>query len=267
MHADTYSFTMEGTNGHGVVLVHGLTGIPAEMKLVARQLNRAGYSIYAPLLRGHGVDVPTLVKTRWQDWRDGLIDDMQQFGKRVDRLFTAGICVGGKLGMLAAEEMGGKASASAIYSPCFRFDGWNVPWYYKLAPIGLPLMVKFPWWQDKTYGETETLGIKDNRLRQFMAGAETEGVINDFPALSLLQMYKLGTELKRQLPYFKTPTLVVHAREDDLSHPRHARAIAKRIAAPHELHWVEDSYHMVHVDKQYPQVAKHTAEFFARHHA
>lgn len=267
MLTDKYSFSMEGTNGQGIVLVHGLTGIPAEMKLVAKQLNRAGYSIYAPLLRGHGVDVPTLTKTSWQNWRDGLLEDMQKFSTQVDSLFTAGICVGGKLGMLATEEMGGKAKAAAIYSPCFRFDGWNVPWYYKLAPLGLPVMVKFPWWRNKTYGETETMGIKDDRLRQFMAGTETEGVINDFPVLSLLQMYRLGSELQRRLPSFKTPTLVVHAHEDDLSHPRHARAIAKRIAAPHELFWVEDSYHMVHVDKQYPHVAKRTAEFFAGYHA
>lgn len=266
MNPDPYSFTMEGSNGRGIVLVHGLTGVPAEMKLVAKHLNRAGYSIYAPLLRGHGQTASELMRTRWQDWRDGLIEDMQRYATRVDTLFTAGICVGGKLGMLASEAMPEKAKATAIYSPCFYFDGWNTPWYYHLAPWGLPIAIKMPWWRNKTYGETETMGIKNERLRQFMAGAETQGVINDFPAVSLVQMYRLGAALKRRLPDFTTPTLIVHAREDDLSHPRNARAIASHIRAPHDLYWVEDSYHMVHVDSQYPKVAQRTAEFFAQHH-
>ncbi|MFZ8393434.1 hypothetical protein ACO1MB_14440, partial [Staphylococcus aureus] len=75
---------------------------------------------------------------------------------------------------------------AAIYSPCFHFDGWNTPWYYKLAPVGLPIVAKLPFWRNKTYSETDSLGIKDDRLREFMQGTETEGVIDDFPVSSLL---------------------------------------------------------------------------------
>jgi carboxylesterase len=28
------------------------------------------------------------------------------------------------------------------------------------------------------------------------------------------------------------------------------------------LHWVDDSYHMIHIDRQYRQVADTTADFF-----
>ena len=52
-----------------------------------------------------------------------------------------------------------------------------------------------------------------------------------------------------------TPTLILHAREDDLSNPRHARYIAGNIGAPHELHWLEDSYHMIHVDREHDKVS------------
>jgi carboxylesterase len=264
---DPYSFYLEGTNGKGVMLVHGLTGIPAEMKFIARALNRKGYTIYAPLLPGHGVDSKTLIATKWQDWLDGIIAHTERFNKKVDCLYTAGICVGGKLGMMAAQQLPGTIKAAAIYSPCFRYDGWNVPWYYKLAPVGLPVMLKFPWWRNKTYPETESLGIKDERLRNFMEGAEADGVIDEFPAMSLLQMYKLGEEMKRELPRMKTPTLILHASEDDLSSPNNARIIAKNIGAPHEMHWIEDSYHMIHVDRQHGKVAELTAAFFERDYA
>ena len=256
------SFYLPGDNGKGVMLIHGLTGIPAEMKLVARDLNRAGFSVYAPLLAGHGLDMQTLIRTRWQDWLESVEHAAADFATRFDEVYTAGICVGGKLGMMAAHRMPDTIKAAAIYSPCFRYDGWNVPWYYKLAPIGLPIMVKFPWWRYNTYPETESLGIKDVRMRQFMQGAEAEGVIDEFPALSLVQMYRLGEEMKKQLSAMQTPTLILHAEEDDLSSPNNARLIARNIGAPHQLHWIPDSYHMIHVDAKYRQVAKLTADFF-----
>jgi carboxylesterase len=44
--ADPFGYFMEGTNGKGVLLVHGLTGAPVEMRLVARQLHRRGYTVW-----------------------------------------------------------------------------------------------------------------------------------------------------------------------------------------------------------------------------
>ena len=263
---DKFSFHLKGKNGKGVLLIHGLTGIPAEMKFVARSLHRAGYSVYAPLLAGHGHDTKTLIQTNWQDWLQSVIDAARHFSKEVESVYTAGICVGGKLGMMAAYQVPGLIKAAAIYSPCFRFDGWNVPWYYKLGPIGLPVMVKFPWWRNRSYAETESIGIKDERLRKFMQGAETEGVIDQFPVISLLEMYRLGKATKKALPEMTTPTLILHAEEDDLSHPRHAKAIARNIRAPHQLSWIKDSYHMIHVDAQHKQVAQLTADFFEAQH-
>ncbi len=262
---DPYSFHLEGTNGKGILLIHGLTGIPAEMKLVARQMHRQGYSVYAPLLAGHGVDVATLIQTGWQDWLKSVVDAAAEFRKTVSSVSTAGICVGGKLGMLAANQRPDLIQSTAIYSTCFRYDGWNVPWYYKLAPLGLPLMLKFPWWRHMTYPETESLGIKDARMREYMAGSETEGVIDQFPALSLLQMLRLGDVLKQSLPKLTQPALILHASEDDLSSPRNAKILARGIKAPHELHFIEDSYHMIHVDKHHRKVAAMTTDFFARH--
>jgi carboxylesterase len=80
-------------------------------------------------------------------------------------------------------------------------------------------------------------------------------------------MYRLGEELKKHLPQIKTPSLILHAKEDDLSHPRNAQIIDKNIAAQHELHIIEDSYHMLHVDAQHKKVIALTADFFEKFNA
>jgi carboxylesterase len=64
-----------------------------------------------------------------------------------------------------------------------------------------------------------------------------------------------------------TPTLILHSREDDLSSPAHASYISHHIGAPNELRWIDDSYHMIHLDRQHRQVADLTADYFGTSHA
>ena len=182
------SFRMEGTNGKGVLLIHGLTGVPAEMKWVGKALNKKGYTVYAPLLAGHGVDEATLIKTGWRDWLDSVLVAANEFRPNVDALFSAGICVGGKLGMMAAKEQPDLFKANALYSACFRYDGWNVPFHYKVRSY-LPLWTaQIPFFKDIQFAETPSIGIKDERLRKAMQRLSTEGVLDDFPVPALKEM-------------------------------------------------------------------------------
>ncbi len=258
------SFFHEGSNGRGILLLHGLTGVPAEMKWVGRALHKKGYTVYAPLLAGHGIDEATLTKTRWQDWLDSTLEAANRFRTQVDSMFSAGICVGGKLGMLAAKQHPGLLKATAIYSTCFRYDGWNVPPHYRWLSY-LPLWTaRIPFFKDIGFGETPSIGIKDERLRQAMQRLSAEGVIDDFPVPALKEMLALSKSFKKELPSMTTPALILHAREDDLSHPRHAEYIDRHIGAPHELRWLEDSYHMIHVDREHDKVADLTADYFEK---
>ena len=261
------SYFLEGTNGKGVLLIHGLTGAPAEMKLVARQLHRQGYSVYAPLLAGHGVDRETLIKTRWQDWQQSVQVAAEALARETKEVFSAGICVGGKLAMMAAHQCPGLFQAVAIYSPCFRYDGWNVPFYYPLLSRNIGWLSRIPFLDRLSFSETESIGIKDERLRRLMENMTAEGVIENFPGKGLVEMHRLGKALKEKLPHMRTPTLILHAPEDDLSSPDNARYISRHIGAPHELAWIEDSYHMIHVDRQHRRVTNLTADFFERNYA
>ena len=64
------SFRLDGPSGKAVLLIHGMTGAPGEMKFLAKRLHRRGCSVAAPLLAGHGVDEANLLKTTWRDWLD-----------------------------------------------------------------------------------------------------------------------------------------------------------------------------------------------------
>ncbi|WP_320198598.1 alpha/beta hydrolase [Agrobacterium sp. rho-13.3] len=252
----------EGTNGRGVLLIHGLTGAPAEMRLVARHLNRRGYSVFAPLLAGHGMDAAALRRSRWEDWLESVHEARAGFSKRVDTVYAAGICVGGKLAMMAAADSPGKIEATAIYSPCFHYDGWEVPHRYSLLSPHLRWISHLPLLGRMNFRENASLGIKDERMRRLIAGMGNDGMLESFPGKALFEMHELGRTLKSRLPSMKTPTLIIHSREDDLSGPSHATYIADHIGGRNRLHWLDDSYHMIHVDRQRRVVADLTADFF-----
>ena len=75
---------------------------------------------------------------------------------------------------------------------------------------------------------------------------------------------RLFADMERLLPDIRTPTLLVHARDDDLSSPANALFIKDRIGGPCEIQWLTDSYHMVHVDQEHRLAAEHTRKFFDR---
>ena len=60
----------------------------------------------------------------------------------------------------------------------------------------------------------------------------------------------------------RVPCLVVHAREDDIATVDNARAIVRGVRqAPVELVLLEDSYHMVTVDRERRTVIRRTVAF------
>src|SRR6476620_1155539 len=48
------SFLIEGSNGRALLLLHGSGDTPQTLRYLAERLNAVGYTVYAPLLPGHG---------------------------------------------------------------------------------------------------------------------------------------------------------------------------------------------------------------------
>lgn len=249
-----------------MLLVHGLTGAPAEMKFVAKRLHDAGYTIYAPTLAGHGRDEHALLATRFEDWVESLRAALDRFGSHVTEIHAAGICVGGGLALYLAHLEPQRVKSVVIYSATLNYDGWASPHYYKLAPWGVPLISRLPLLRRMAFNEAEPFGVKSERLRKLMmTGGGIEGTLPRFPLRALNQNYRLNRNLKQILPQMTTPTLLIHATEDDVSHPRNARRIQALHGGRCDVVMLEDSYHMLHVDQERRQVADLTARFFEGH--
>jgi carboxylesterase len=257
-------YALKGTLGKAVLLVHGLTGAPGEMKFLAKRLHKRGFSVAAPLLVGHGQDEAHLLGTTWRDWLDSVRDAYEPLKDEHDEVYIAGICVGGALGLaLAAEEP--TVAGTAVYSMTYRYDGWAMKrWYSAIAPVaepfaGLPLIRRL------SFPQPYPFGLKDERLREGMAmnqHAVIPGALDHFPLGALAEMHRLAHHIDRVAPGITQPTLILHARDDDMADPRNAHRLHQSLGGPAKLQVLDDCYHMIHVDRQRELVSDLTADYF-----
>lgn len=256
-------FKLSGTGEKGVLLIHGMSGAPAEMKMLARRLNQRGFAISAPQLAGHGADQATLLKTDWRDWLETARTAYLELAGEVDQVFVAGICAGGALGLrLAADHP--EIAGVAVYSMTFEYDGWNMPRLMAAAPI-IQLVANLPGIRHISFAEPPPFGLKDERLREWAMrspDAFIEGALDRMPLGALYQLYRLGRHVETIGRRVGAPTLILHAREDDMSHPRNAWRLRDALGGLVEVRLLGDSYHMIHIDQERKLVADMTATFF-----
>lgn len=126
--------TLLGPNGFylprgssAVLLVHGLTGTPAEMRDFGRQLARQGLSVACPQLAGHCDSVAALKASRWEDWYDSVERCFEALAQRHAQVYVAGLSMGALLCLLLASRQRTRVAGLALLSPTFFYDGWNMP--------------------------------------------------------------------------------------------------------------------------------------------
>jgi carboxylesterase len=258
-----YSFALPGSREKGALLIHGLTGAPAEMMFLAKRLNKRGFTVHTPQLAGHCGSVDALLRTTWSDWLQSVRDAYKKLAAQVDEVSVAGICVGGALGLALAAERP-EVSRAAVYSMTFEYDGWNMHRWYRLAPL-MRLAHVAPMLRTLRFQERHPYGIKDQRLRDRLEQSPESviaGALPFMPLGALLEMYRLCRHVERLGPSISQPTLIAHAVEDDMSNVRNAYRLAKALNGPVDMMLLEDSFHMIHVDRERNRLADETARFF-----
>ncbi len=250
---------------HAVLLIHGLTGSPFELKPLAKKLNQAGFTVKGPCLAGHGADIKALKAMRWQDWYGTVRDNFRELKARHENVSVAGLCAGALLALYLAHEEE-DVSSIALLSTTLFYDGWSLPWYRFLLPVSYYPPIR--WFY--SYGEREPYGIKDERMRKQVAIGMKEGSIafDRFPAECMHELFKLIGVSKKIMPRVKTPALILHAEEDDLASAKNADYVEAHIGSSKVRKiLIKDTYHMLTLDKQKDLVAQETIRFFRENEA
>lgn len=250
----------------GVLLLHGLTGTPAEMRPVARTLVRLGCTVETPLLPGHGGTHGELLATGWLDWLGGARRAANELAQRCDTLVVAGLSMGALLAtLLAADDP--RISGIALLSPTLRFDGSSISWTRWLLPLAqvLPFAGRTFYWSERP-----PYGLRDERLQRLVTraikaahrGETTQyGLFRTYVG-SILELNRMIREVRRRAGAVRCPALVLQSLEDTITSARNATEIYERIGSTHKrLHWLTGCDHVLTLDLQKHEVARTVSEF------
>lgn len=249
----------------GVLLLHGLCGTPAEMRFVAMGLGRAGYTVHSPLLAGHGGNRQDIVKTNWKDWYRSAELALDELLETCDTVIVGGLCLGAILALHLAANHPGKVRGVALFSPTLWINGWAIQWYMRLLAL-----VPWKWLANLIqFKDTESLGIKCPRVREFVrtALAASDGSqmgTTGTPAAMVLEHRWMVKAARKLLKRVKQPTLIMHSRQDDHADLNNATYLQREMTGLVNLVVLEDSYHMITLDKERHVVVDHTKAFLAR---
>lgn len=95
-------FYFSGTNGRAVLLIHGWTTTPYELRRLGKYLHARGYTVLAPMLTGHGTASRDLENILWETWSEDV--ERAYFGLREKhkKIYVIGTSLGASLASILA---------------------------------------------------------------------------------------------------------------------------------------------------------------------
>jgi carboxylesterase len=250
----------------GFLLIHGLGGTPIEMRYVAQGLASAGYTVHVPQLAGHCGSTEELRATTWQHWYESVEIEHRLLRETCDTVVVGGLSMGAILAVHHAAQHPRDVCALALYAPSLWLDGWGVPWYGRFFKL-----VTQRWFADLVpFSERDPWGIKDPRIRALVeqainSGDSSRAGIATLPGSLMLELRWLVKQVKREVRHVQQPALIVHPREDDRASLSNLDYLQSNLAGLADTVVLDDSYHIVTLDRQRQIVVNRTLEFLDLH--
>ncbi len=267
------SYSLQGIAGGGtVILIHGMTGTPHEMRSIAKFLNQKGYTIICPRLANHGSPIEMLSKTTWEECYQSVREAFKNVQADSGPFFASGLSMGALLALLLADEFPSQIDGVSCLSPTLFYDGWNTPWARHL----LPLAYITPFKRFFYFKEEHPYGIKNIAVRQRIhryfdkAGLDNIEHVAQygypyFPVTLLCELHFLVKYLTPRLDRIKTPVQLIQAKEDDMTSVKNSQFVYDHIGSDiKELVLLYDSYHIITADQERDVVAQKVESFFSR---
>jgi len=229
----------------GVLLIHGFTGAPPEMRLLGEALAEAGLTVSAPRLPGHGTTPEDLNQRRWQEWVDEAEDAYRRLDERCDTVVVGGLSMGSLLTLELAARHPSIAGLMA-YSPALRV-ATRLIW---LTPLIKHLVRAWP---------------KPGSDLVDPAAESRAWCYDRRPVAASAELLALQRRVRGRLDRVGQPLLIVQSTGDATIHPDNGPVLQAGVASQDvELRWLHHSGHNILVDGEWPTVARWTLEFLGQ---
>ncbi|MBT3149752.1 alpha/beta fold hydrolase [Streptomyces sp. CHD11] len=227
-----------------VLLCHGFTGSPQSLRPWAEHLAARGLTVSLPLLPGHGTRWQDLGVTGWQDWYAQVDRELRLLRERSERLFVAGLSMGGALALRLAARHGDAVSGVMVVNPANKMHG--------VAAHALPVL---------RHLVPTTKGIASDIAKP----GSTEIGYEKVPlhaAHSLRNFFRL---VDGELPQVTQPLLLMRSPQDHVVPPADSARILGRVSSTDVTEvLLEQSYHVATLDHDAERILEESTAFIGR---
>ncbi len=229
---------------HGVLLLHGFTGCPADLLLLGRALARQGFTVLAPRLAGHGTNEEDLSRQTAEDWLDSARDGYALLAGCCKKISIVGHSMGGVLAFLLAAEKK----------------------VHRIVSLATPVFIAPERGADRLPPLKFCRGRYVPKRRKPMK--EVPEAVNEtyltMPLVSVHELFGLIHTMTEQLKNVDRPTLILHSLQDHTADVKSAGYLSDHIAsAKKEILYLRRSGHLLPLDCERDKVFAATAKFLA----
>lgn len=199
-----YLLLPECSNRHGVLLIHGFGATPRELRSLADNLHKNGFTVAGIRLPGHGTSPRGLKSCRASEWLQAAQDGYQSLTALGLKVSICGLSTGALIALFVAKD--DPVEKLVLLAPFLRLR-------HRLAPFAAPLSLLIPY------------------QKRLIAAHERDFYYAERPLAGIVQINKLMRQLPRLLPNIKVPTLVLTSSGDATIAPGTAQQLYRLLGS------------------------------------
>jgi carboxylesterase len=228
----------------GVLFCHGFTGSPWSLREWAGVTADAGYRVSLPRLPGHGTSWQELNLTSWRDWYAAIERAFLELRAECDRVFVAGLSMGGALALRLAEKYPEDVAGLVLVNP---------------AVLGSAKMAALP-----------VLKLVMPAAKAIGSDIAQPGVdeyaYDHTPLRAAHSMTRMWVDVRACLDLVGCPLLVFRSSTDHVVPAASTAFVLSHVSSDDIAERVlTRSYHVATMDHDREQIFRESLEFFARH--
>ena len=232
----------DGADGRtGVLLVHGFTGSPFSMRPWGEFLAGEGFAVRGPRLPGHGTSWQDCNTSTEDDWLAEVHRSFDLLAEECDRVFVAGLSMGGTLAIRFAEQRPRDPAGLVLVNPSLmtlRLDAKLLPLLARLTPSWAPIAndIKKPGVDELAYPK--------------------------LPTRAAVALRRLWAATRSELAAITAPLLVFRSVDDHVVEPASAEALLAGVSSTDKAEvLLHESYHVATLDNDAQKIFTTSAEW------
>jgi carboxylesterase len=226
-HLVNQPFYFQGGNSKAVLLIHGWSSVPYEVRRLGVYLNENGYTVSGPLLSGHGTVPKDLENVKWEDWLADVEKAYRELRANHENVYFAGTSIGGNLAvMLAAKhpEIAGVILMATPYK--IRLE--------KTSLLFSKLLKKMCRYNKKFYPPTFGVSTTLTRIISYQT----------YPVASALEAFRLVKDSREYFPLINQPSYLLQSSSDHIAASGNLEMIYDKIKSTiKKKRYIKRAYH------------------------